>query len=97
MKWLSKWIYQQWQKGQYGSSEIAVAQEVPRGRSIGGGHIRSDGMNFTVYRADSGFVIEHTVYDKKTDRNNNSLYIVTEEQNLGEQLGKIIVVESLRS
>jgi hypothetical protein len=55
----------------------------------------SQGMNFTVYKANGGFVIEHRVYDRKTDRNNNSLHIITPDQDLGEELGKIITYESM--
>lgn len=59
--------------------------------------IESRGMNFTLYRANGGYIIEHRVYDHKTDRNNNSLHIITEEKNLGEEIAKIITFENLRS
>lgn len=59
--------------------------------------LASHGMNFTVYRASGGHIIEHRVYDKKTDRNNNSLHIITDDKDLGEEIGKIITFESLRS
>lgn len=59
--------------------------------------IESRGMNFTLYRANGGYIIEHRVYDNKTDRSNNSLHIITEEKNLGEEIAKIITYENLRS
>ena len=57
--------------------------------------LTSHGMNFTVYKANGGFVVEHRVYDRKNDCNNNSLHIITPNQDLGEELGKIITYESI--
>ncbi len=41
-------------------------------------------------------VVEHTHYDNKTDENYNSIHIITDDQDLGEQLSKIITIEMLR-
>jgi hypothetical protein len=56
----------------------------------------SDGMRFTLYKASGGFVIETRSYDRRKDENVNSMYVITEEKDLGEELGKIITMESLR-
>jgi len=56
----------------------------------------SDGMRFTLYKALGGFVIETRSYDRRKDENVNSMYVITEEKDLGEELGKIITMESLR-
>lgn len=58
--------------------------------------INSNGMRFSLHKANGGFVIETRLYDERNDRNINKLYIVTENQDLGEELGKIITMESLR-
>lgn len=55
------------------------------------------GLNFNVYRASGGYVIELRQYDRKNDRNNNSLHIITDDMELGAELSKIIIVETLRS
>jgi hypothetical protein len=59
--------------------------------------IESRGMNFTVYRANGGHIIEHRVYDRKTDRSDSSLHIITDDKDLGEELAKIITFENIRS
>jgi hypothetical protein len=59
--------------------------------------INSNGMTFTVYRANGGHIIEHRVYDKRTDRTTNGLHIITDDKDLGEEIGKIITYEQLRS
>jgi hypothetical protein len=53
------------------------------------------GMNFTVYTAVGGKVIQFSHYNMATDRNRNQLYIVTDKEDLGYELGQIITVESL--
>jgi hypothetical protein len=56
----------------------------------------SEGMRFTVFKASGGFVIETRTYDRRKDESNNSIYVITENQDLGQELGKIITMESLR-
>jgi hypothetical protein len=68
-----------------------VAQDISPSDSLS-----SEGMRFQLYRAAGGFIIETRHYDQKTDRNYNKLYIITEEKDLGNELGKIITMESLR-
>jgi len=60
-------------------------------------NLNSFGMNFTVYKANGGFIVEYHQYDRHRDRSENKLHIVTEDKDLGEELGKIISFETLRS
>ena len=55
----------------------------------------TNGMNFTVYNATGGKVIQFSIYDKQRDRHISSLYVVTDRENLGEELAQIITKESL--
>ena len=56
----------------------------------------SDGMRLQVYRASGGYVIETRSYDRRTDRNNNTMHVITDDQDLGQALGKIVMMEALR-
>jgi len=56
---------------------------------------RSNGMNFIVHAATGGKVIQVSVYDPRTDRHNTSLYVITDKEDLGEELAQIITKESL--
>lgn len=58
--------------------------------------LQSDGMRFQLYKAAGGYVIETRSYDRRKDENYNKMYVITEEKDLGEELGKIITMESLR-
>lgn len=68
--------------------------DVPQ--TIEADRLSSDGMRFQLYKAAGGFVIEVRAYDRRKDENINSIYVITEDKNLGEELGKIITMESLR-
>lgn len=53
-------------------------------------------IQFTVYTASGGRVIETRRYDRKTDRNTNGLYVITGDQDFGREIDKIITMESLK-
>ena len=58
--------------------------------------IDSTGFNLRVYKASGGTVIETNVYDRVKDRHHNGLYVITDDKDLGAELGKIITMENLR-
>jgi hypothetical protein len=59
-------------------------------------HIESEGLRLQVYRASGGYVVETRSYDRKNDRNHNTMHVITDEEDLGERIGKIIMMEALR-
>ena len=59
-------------------------------------HFDSDGMRLQVYRASGGYVVETRSYDRRSDRNNNTMHVITDDQDLGQALGKIVMMEALR-
>lgn len=75
--------------------EAAQAQ-IPRGRSID-----ANGFNLRVYKAVGGTIIEVTRHDNRLrvddGRSSNGLYIVTDDKELGAEIGKIITMEGLKA
>ena len=57
----------------------------------------SEGMRLQVYRASGGFVIETRHYNRRKDENMNAMFVITEDQDLGAEIGKIITMETLKS
>jgi len=53
-------------------------------------------LQFTVYVANGGRVVETRRYDKKTDRNTNGLYVINNDADFGKEIDKIITMEALR-
>ena len=58
--------------------------------------LSSEGMRMQIYRASGGYVVETRSYDHHKDRNLNSMHVITEDQDLGEALGKIVMMETLK-
>jgi len=58
--------------------------------------LSSEGMRLQVYRASGGYVVETRTYDHHKDRNLNSMHVITEDQDLGDALGKIVMMEALK-
>lgn len=56
---------------------------------------RNNGMNFTVFNATGGKVVQFATYDPIRDRHQSNLYVVTDREDLGEELAQIITRESL--
>ena len=65
-------------------------------RAIEADSLASNGLRFNLYKAHGGYVIETRGYDDRNDRSINKMYVITEDQDLGESLGKIITTESMR-
>jgi hypothetical protein len=61
-----------------------------------GPDLHSQSFRLNIYGASGGTIIETTKYDRKSDENRHSLYIVTEDKDLGQELAKIITMEQLR-
>jgi hypothetical protein len=59
-------------------------------------NLSSQGFRLNIYSASGGTIVETTKYDRKNDENRNSLHVITDDKDLGEELGKIITMESLR-
>lgn len=53
-------------------------------------------IRFTVHVANGGRVIETQRYDRHRDKHSNGLYVITNEQDFGKEIDKIITMESLK-
>lgn len=55
-----------------------------------------NGMNFCLYKAVGGHILESRVYNKKTDSNEGTLYMIHEDQEFAKQVAQAIMLESLK-
>lgn len=101
MKWLDNWILQRAKRIRNRNETISSIDKLQTGisisedrPSIGSSRHR---MNFTVYRANGGVLVEINRYDERKDHHHCELHIVHPDQDLGEALGKIVTFESLKS
>jgi hypothetical protein len=84
---IRNWLMNDNDDAEYGNS-ISVDEEGP--------NIQTQSFRLNVYSAGGGTIIETTKYDRQRDDHRHSLHIVTDDKDLGEELSKIITMESLR-
>jgi hypothetical protein len=59
--------------------------------------ISATGIRFEVYRANGGTVIETRRNDRRTGDSLFELHVVAGDQDIGEEIGKIITMEALKA
>lgn len=97
MNWLFRWLGKKIEVANRPSQpEPSMWNTITSSRGNVFDNKLSDGMTFNIHRASGGLVVEHSHYDEKLDKHNQSLYIITDEQDLGESLSKIVTIEMLR-
>jgi hypothetical protein len=89
-----KWSNQQMQE----RDDIVSTKRLSIGLDRGSSQIDQPerALQFTVYVANGGRVVETRRYDKKTDRNTNGLYVINNDADFGKEIDKIITMEALR-
>jgi hypothetical protein len=99
MKKIFKWLGKKIEQSTYENHKIVAEKDYQAGLvSVSSRHdIGSSSLNFKIYKASGGTVLETVSYDRKTDRHNNSLYVITDDKDLGKEIGKIITLESLKN
>ncbi len=101
MKKIFKWLGKKIEQSTYENHKIVAERDYAMGATLASPSrkydIDSNSLNFKIFKASGGTVLETTSYDRKTDRHSNSLYVITDDKDLGKEIGKIITLESLRN
>jgi hypothetical protein len=92
MRKLKRWI-RQW----LNDDSISLSKESPQLVSDSESLTADPVLNFRVYNAVGGKVVEFRYYDRGKDRNHNQTYIITNDQDFGERIAKIATLESLKT
>ena len=71
-----------------------IEEDVPQ--VVEASSLSSEGMRLQIYKANGGYVVETRNYDNRTDRHHCTMHVITEEQDLGDSLGKIVMMEALK-
>lgn len=69
-------------------------QDVPQ--MVEADRLSSEGMRLQIYKANGGYVVETRSYDSHKDRHHHTMHVITEESDLGDSLGKIVMMEALK-
>jgi hypothetical protein len=98
MNWLKqmvvKWVREDWdnvrdQPDCYSTSKNSI--------SVSTRDVNSDPtLQFKVYNAIGGKVVEFSRYDRQKDRNFHDIYIIGKDEDFGEKIAKIAMLEVLK-
>lgn len=94
-KLVVKWVREDWEtvrqsKENYPSLAISSSKDSDS--------LDSDPvLNFKVYSAVGGRIVEFRKYDRSRDRGEVQTYIITNDQDFGERIAKIATMESLKA
>jgi hypothetical protein len=53
-------------------------------------------LQFKIYNAIGGKVVEFSRYDRKSDRHHHDIYIIGKNEDFGEKIAKIAMLEALK-
>ena len=80
-----------WSMNDRHQEDIQISDRVEEAR------ISATGIKFEVYRANGGTVIETRRYNRKNDDTIYELHVIAGDQDIGEEIGKIITMEALKA
>ena len=93
MKWLKRklrsWLMDNEDQP---SNSLGVALKVREADSVESEPV----LNFKIYSAVGGKIVEFRRYDRQRDRSDNQTYIITNDQDFGERIAKIATMESMK-
>ncbi len=55
-----------------------------------------NGMNFCLYNAVGGHILESRVYNSKTDRTDGTLYMIHDDEDFAKQVAQAIMLEQMK-
>jgi hypothetical protein len=96
MKWFKKLVVK-WVREDWNSVKTENSIGLVSSRDVESVSDADPILNFRVFNAIGGRVIEFRTYDKHKDRNYTQTYIITDDQDFGERIAKIATLESLKA
>lgn len=96
MKWFWRYLARKIKRTQDESEQDIVLTSTQASVRARDSFETDEGLNMQVFKATGGRIVSFHHYDRKTDRTNRKVYIITDEQDFERELGKIITLESMR-
>lgn len=103
MNWFYRWLSDKISNANHNTEENAinlVSTGRPKSPKIASvresDDLRSEPIQFKMFKANGGWAIEFRQYDNRNDRVDTSLYVVNDEEELGKHVSQIITMEALK-
>jgi hypothetical protein len=99
MKWFWRYV---WRKMQLiGNETQEIDCDLPisatkAGRLVAREHDWHENLNVMITNANGGKIVTFRRYDHKTDRHDNRIYVIPDDNDFNVELGKLITLESMR-
>ena len=95
-----KWVREDWDNARQ-EQDCYPTPKLSRGNPIstisGRANVDSEPtLQFKVYSAVGGKIVEFSRYDPKSDRTDRQIYIIGKDEDFGEKIAKISTLEALR-
>jgi hypothetical protein len=97
-----KWVREDWDNaGRVQQDDCYPSTKIGRGNPIstisGRASVDSEPtLQFKVYSAVGGKIVEFSRYDPKTERTDRQIYIIGKDEDFGEKIARISTLEALR-
>jgi hypothetical protein len=91
-----KWVREDWNNARQEEAVYSKSSNMAIG-TIGSRDVGGDPtLQFKIYNAIGGKVVEFSRYDRKSDRHNHDIYIIGKNEDFGEKIAKIAMLECLK-
>ena len=93
-----KWVRDDWENArQVPEQDCYPTAKLSRGNTISTRDVGSDPtLQFKIYNAIGGKVVEFSRYDRKSDRAFHDIYIISKDEDFGQKIAKIAMLEVLK-
>jgi hypothetical protein len=96
MRWLKRKI-RDWVRDANEEADMVIGSKLVASRDVEASMCDADPiLNFRVFSAVGGSVVEFRRYDRKTDRSDTTTYIINKEDDFGDKISKIANLEMLK-
>jgi hypothetical protein len=91
-----RWVRDDWENARQ-EQDCYPTPKLSRGNTISTRDVGSDPtLQFKIYNAVGGKVVEFSRYDQKADRHHHDIYIIGKNEDFGEKIAKIAMLETLK-
>ena len=92
-----KWVREDWDNARNTPQQVCHPSTKLSSNSINGRDVSSDPtLQFKIYNAIGGKVVEFSRYDRKSDRAFHDIYIISKDEDFGNKIAKIAMLEVLK-
>lgn len=95
MKWFKKKLYQ-WVKDANDEANSYATKGLVAASDVTASMDDNPVLNFRIFSAQNGTILEFRHYDRKTDRNNTSTFIVAESEDVSDYVRQCLPIELMR-